>query len=347
MHSGVFFDAAVPVGIILLFLTAGFIGRRIIFRRFTDWAKKTHSKVDDIVIESCRTPFILWCLMAGILVALQVSSLPPRMTEMLAKFVLVMGIVSVSFALADVAARMLREYSGGDGSAVPAATLLQTLIKAAILLTGFLLVLNNLGISITPFITALGVGGLAVALALQETLTNFFSGFYISIARQIKIGDYVRFDSGYEGFVTDIGWRNLKIRSLENNIVMIPNAKASSSIVTNFFLPDKGIAVVIDVSVGYDSDLEKVENVTRETAVRVMKEVNGEENDFAPLVRFQSFGDSGINVKAIMKAKDLQTQFVLKHEFIKSLHAVYKKEGIVIPYPSRSVYVEEWIKGKN
>ena len=115
--------------------------------------------------------------------------------------------------------------------------------------------LNGLGLSITPMLTALGVGGLAVALALQDTLANLFAGVYITIAGQIRVGDYLRLDSGQEGYVADIGWRSTRIRMLPNNLVLVPNAKLSQAIVTNYYLPDRELAVLVEVGVDYGSDL--------------------------------------------------------------------------------------------
>ena len=105
-------------------------------------------------------------------------------------------------------------------------------------------------------LTALGVGGLAVALALQDTLGNLFAGLQIVASKQVRPGDYLLLESGQEGSVTDIAWRYTTLRTQSNNLVVVPNAKLGQSIITNFQLPDQPLSVIIEFGVAYSSDLE-------------------------------------------------------------------------------------------
>ncbi len=167
-------------------------------------------------------------------------------------------------------------------------------IRIVVVMIGLLVVLNGLGLSITPILTALGVGGLAVALALQDTLANLFAGLYLTVAKHIRIGNYIRLSSGEEGYLVDIDWRASRLRQLSNNTVLVPNAKFSQSIVTNYHLPDLELAVVIEASVDYASDLERVERIATEVARDVMQTVPGGVPGFEPFVRYHTFGDPGI-----------------------------------------------------
>ncbi|MFA5199637.1 MAG: mechanosensitive ion channel family protein, partial [Candidatus Omnitrophota bacterium] len=196
-------------------------------------------------------------------------------------------------------------------------------------------------VSITPILATLGVGGLAVALALQDTLTNLFAGFHITVANQIRVGDYIKLETGEEGYVVDINWRSTKIKMLPNNIVLIPNDKLNKAIVTNYYLPDKEMAVLVDLGVHYKSDLEKVEKITCEVAKSIMAEVNGGVTYFEPFIRYHTFGDSSIKFTVILRAKEFVDQYLIKHEFIKRLHKRYNKEGINIPYPIRAINYEQ------
>ena len=96
------------------------------------------------------------------------------------------------------------------------------------------MMLNAVGVSITPIITALGVGGLAMALALQDTLSNLFAGIHILAEHTIRIGDFIRLETGQEGYVEDISWRTTRIRMLPNNMVIVPNSKLAQSVVVNY-----------------------------------------------------------------------------------------------------------------
>jgi small-conductance mechanosensitive channel len=223
---------------------------------------------------------------------------------------------------------------------LPATSLIENVIKVVIYTIGILIILQFLGISITPILTTLGVGGLAVALALQSTLSNFFAGLQILASKQIRPGDYIKLDSGEEGYVVDITWRNIIILTLQNNIIFIPNSKIINSSITNFSMPDKELAVPVNVGISYQSDLKKVEQITKEVAKEVMKEVDGGVPEFEPLIRFHTFGDFSINFTVILRAKEINSRSFLIHEFIKRLHERYKKEGIEIPFPTRTVYLK-------
>src|SRR5437764_1007357 len=139
---------------------------------------------------------------------------------------------------------------------------------------GGLVLLSSLGIAITPILTALGVGGLAVALALQDTLSNLFAGLHLLADKPIRVGDYVRLSAeSVEGHVVDVGWRSTRIRMLQNNIVVVPNKRVAESIITNYDLGETRMAVLIRVRVDYDADAELVERVLVDEATRAVGQV--------------------------------------------------------------------------
>lgn len=326
-----------PLTAFVISFAVGLILRKVIISKLTHLARNTETEIDDIIMHGISRPFIIWCAMLAIYIALSVSKIPAYWVEISGKTLLILGILSVTLVLANITSGLIKSYSGNIGKTLPATSLTQNVARIIIIGIGFLIILNSLGISITPILATLGVGGLAVALALQETLSNLFAGFYVIMARQVKVGDYIKLESGQEGYVTDIDWRITKIRMLPNNVVLVPNAKITQTIITNYHLPDKELAVLIDVGVHYDSDLEKVEKVTCEVAKKVMKEVSGGVEGFDPFIRYNKFGDFSINFTVIMRAKEFVDQYLIKHEFIKRLTERFRKEGIVIPYPIRAI----------
>lgn len=217
---------------------------------------------------------------------------------------------------------------------------LEVLTKIVMVAVGGMLILDNLGISLTPILTTLGIGSLAVAIGLQDTLGNFFAGLYIKADRPIEIGHYVRLQSGGEGYVERIGWRSTRIRMLPDNMVVVPNSKLVQDNITNYYLPDKELAVLVEVGVAYGSDLEKVERVTVEVAREVLKTVPGGVRDFEPLIRYHGLGQSTIDFTAVLRAREFTDGTLLKHEFIKRLHVRYAAAGIVFPFPTRTVYIK-------
>jgi len=217
---------------------------------------------------------------------------------------------------------------------------IEAFAKIIVIAVGGMIVLDNLGISLTPIVTTLGIGSLAVAIGLQDTLGNFFAGLHIKADRPIQIGHYIRLEGGQEGYVEQIGWRSTRIRMLPNNLVVVPNNKLVQSIITNYYLPEKELAVLVQVGVHYDSDLEKVERVTCEVAKEVLKTVPGAVPSFEPFIRYHTFSQSSIDFSVILRAREFTDNFLIKHEFIKKLQARYRKEGIVFPFAIPTVHFQ-------
>ena len=246
-------------------------------------------------------------------------------------------IFSVTWATASVIAGMIDIRSNYDDSEAASSSILGNIIRVIVYCLGIILILHNFGIAIAPMVTALGVGGLAVALALQSTLSNLFAGLQIIASGKINIGDFVQLENGQKGFIRDITWRNTAIETNQNNFVIVPNSKMADSIIENFFLVNKEITFHILAGVGYESDLDKVEKVSIEVAKEILEKYTGGVKDFQPFVRLYNFGDSSIDLKIFLHVKEYADQFLITSEFIKALQKRYRAEGINIPFPIRTV----------
>jgi small-conductance mechanosensitive channel len=282
-----------------------------------------------------------WALLTGAWLCAGYWPLTPEARLLVGRSVFVLGALSVTLALAALASHLVDTYGSVLTPALPVSSLTRNVAWGAITVIGLLVILNGLGLSITPMLTALGVGGLAVALALQEPLANFFAGVFITLAGQIRVGDYVKLDSGQEGYVADFSWRSTRLRMLANNLVVVPNAKLAQAIVVNHHLPSQDLAVLLDVGVDYASNLKHVERVVVEVGREVMGQVPGGVPDFVPFIRYHTFGDSSINFTVILRAREFVDQYLVKHEFIVRLHARFDQEGIVIPFPIRTIVARE------
>ena len=341
MDQKLFLEILIPATILVASVILGLIVRKIVFLRLISLSKKTKTKVDDIIIESIRGPILIWFLILGVYIAMQSVVVPVAAANIINKVLLVLAIFSVTYCLANITVKFVGVYSSKVNTTLPVTSLTRNISRIIIFGVGILVILHSLGISITPILATLGVGGLAVALALQDTLSNLFSGFYVIVSRQVKVGDYIKLDSGEEGYVTDITWRTTKIRMLPNNEVLVPNEKITKVIVTNYYLPNKEMAVLVNIGVHYNSDLEFVEKVICEVAKQVMVSVPGGVPDFVPFIRYGAFGDFSINLTVILRAKEFVDQYLIKHEFIKRLHKRFAKEGIIIPYPIRAINYDQ------
>ena len=330
----------IPLALIVGGFLAGLIFELSILSRLRKIIPRTKWEGGGVIISSLRGLITIWFVMLGVYLAIPYIKIAPHIVLAIQKILTVAIILSATVAIARIVAGLAKLYSIKTESVLLSTSIFANLTKSAILLIGILIILQSLGIPITPILTALGVGGLAVAISLQDTLSNFFSGLHIIASKQIRIGDYIKLDVGEEGYVMDISWRNTTIKTLPNNIVVVPNSKLASAIVTNCYLPQKEVAVLVQVGVSYDSDLEKVQKVTIEAAKEVMKEVPGGVPEFEPFIRYHTFADFSINFTVILRAKEVVDQYLIKHEFMKKLHDRYRKEGIVIPFPTRTVYME-------
>lgn len=335
----------VPIAILSIGLFVGIIFERIFFKKLRQFVAKTPFPGNELVLRALYRMPSLWFLLAGLYGALLTSPLEPSVVKIFQKILLAIFLYTVTLVLSRIAAGLTTIYSRRTEGL--SASLLSNLARISVITIGVLMILQSMGISITPILATLGIGGLAVALAFQDTLANLFSGLYLIISGQVRTGDYVKLESGEEGYVNDITWRNTTIRELPNNLIVVPNTKLGSSIFKNYHLPAQEIVMQVPVGISYDSDLEKVERVTLDVAKEVMQNVSGGIPEFQPFVGYQEFKEFEIGLVVFLRVREFFDQRLVKHEFIKRLHKRYREEGIVIPYPSRDVYVkQDWRQEK-
>ncbi len=329
-----------PALIFFITLVLGFVVRRILFGTLARWAKKTSGKFDDIVVQALRGPFMIWVIMLALHLAAQLSVLPNRISDLIAKILLFLMITSLTFVGARLASETVKNYGAKVQGTLPVTSLTQNMAQVAVIIVGILILLSSLGMSITPLLTALGVGGLAVALGLQDTLANFFAGFYVSLAGYVRPGDYIKLDSGQEGYVSDIGWRSTTIRALANNLVIIPNSKLAQAIVTNYHLPEKQIGFSIPVSVSLESDPDRIEAILLDEVRKGAGEIKGLLLEPPPSVRFiPGFGSSSLDFSLSCQVAEFVDQFSVQHELRKRILKRFRLENIAIPLPARAVYI--------
>ena len=330
-----------PSIVFVVAFAAGYIARALFLRALRVWANRTGSRAGRILLESLRGPTLLWALILALHVAIQSSELPDVITKKWAPDVLiVLWGLSFTLMLMRASGDIVRHYGSQIPGALPVTTLTQTLAQLAVLILGILLILGALNVQITPILTALGVGGLAVALALQDTLSNLFAGFYVAVARQISMGDYVKLNTGEEGYVTDITWRSTTFRALANNLIIVPNSKLAQAIVTNYSLPQKQMGTSVQVSVSYAADPDQVERVLLEIAQRASHEVPGMLADPAPSITFDpGFADFALVFSVNFTVAEFSQQFGVRQELRRRILRRFRQEGIDIPFPTRTVHL--------
>lgn len=332
------FVASFAIAQIIIWLTGG-------LKQLT---KKTKTNLDDEIIHALARPIRVIFFFAGLFGGSYYlfPDFAIKSVGFLRMFALVMILVG-AYVLARVVRAFFTWYAQDVARKANQKVddtlfkFLRKFVGAVLYAIAIMILLDQVGVEIGPLLAGLGIAGLAVALALQDTLSNVFSAVYIAADRPLKIGDWIELDSGEKGYVEDIGWRSSRIRTWDNNLVVIPNSKLANTIFTNYESPEKEMSVLVPVGVAYNSDLEKVENVSLDVAKHILQTVEGGIPDFEPVVRFHTYGDSSINFNVILRVKDRVSQFLVKHEFVKALKKRFDKEGIEIPFPQRDVWMKQ------
>ena len=326
----------IPALILSLSLLMGFIINYLLRRYIARHTDLAPDSALGVLLHAVRGLPRLWCFAIGVYWTIHTVGLIEPVERLLAYILFTILVFSITRVIVRTLERIIALRTAEARSAAAATSLLTNLVAITIYAAGAIIILGYYGISIAPLITALGVGGMAVALGLQESLANLFAGLHLILSKQVRVGDYIRLDSDNEGRVTDITWRYTTILTSANNTVVVPNAKLSSAILTNYDMPEPQIAVIIPVGVSYDSDLEKVETVTVAVAADVMERLEGSMVK-TPAVFFHTFGDSSIDFNVVLYARRFTDRTQLKHEFIKALTQRYREEGIDIPFPVRTI----------
>ncbi len=331
----------IPTSILITAIILGFLLQKYILMKLIAHSKKTDIKFDDLIFNSLKGVIILFFFALGLYIVGANFTISKKLIKIINQSAVSITIFSFTLFTANFLGGFIQIYTNAFSKTFFPTSIFINIVKIIVIFIGILIILQNIGVSIAPLLTAFGVSGLAVALALQDTLSNFFAGINILLAGQLHIGDYIRLESGEEGYIEDMTWRNTTIKKLPENLIVIPNSKLANSLIVNYSLPVKELNVIIEVGVSYSSKLEKVERVTIEVAKEIMQTVPGGIPDFEPFIRYFKFDNSSINFRVIMRAKTFVDRFLVSHEFVKRLHKRYNKEKIEIPFPITTVYLNK------
>jgi len=313
-------------------LVLGIIILRLVFSKLLEIiARKSNISYSLLQQIFSGIPTLLGILI-GLYAVMEILTIPPRPLLFLQSLSHSIVILALTLMVAHLGSGYLKHKLGKTSQNFASTSILATTIDLIVYAIGTLVLLESFGVAISPLITALGVGGLATALALQDTFANLFSGINILISKQIKMGDFVKLSTGDEGHVVDMNWRNTTIKTLTENMVVVPNQKIATSIITNYALPFAESSISIPMGVCYGSNLNQVEKVTAAVAKEILQETEGGVKSFEPFIRYGSFVESGINFNVILRVKTVTDQNFIRHEFIKRIYERYQQEGIIIGF---------------
>lgn len=311
----------------------GWIIRKWVFPFLFRLIIRRQANNDNLILKSFKKWIIVLIVALGAYIGINRIPLTPKYHQWIDQSFVIFYIICATLMLSEIITGMIRIKTHESDSAIPSSSIISKIANAIIYGLGLVLILQSVGISVAPILTAMGVGGLAVALALQDTLSNLFAGLQILAAGKINQNDFIRLDNGQEGFVQDISWRITTIKNAANQIIIVPNAKLSNMIATNMLLEKKIFTMSIDISIDKANDLKKVELITKEVVLETLNEVKGGILPEEPAVRFIRFGNNSIDLKASLQVQEHIQLAEATHIFIMKIHERFMKEGIQLATP--------------
>ena len=325
-----------PVLIILGSFLLGLIFETRILSSLLKKASKYPQRIDSIIITSFRGVIILWSILLGFYLSLSLPNLPvyPTLIIIIKKGLAAAFLGSLTLVVARLSVSLLRVYTTGDDGSSPLTSLFEFLTKILIFSVGILIILQSIGIAITPLLTAFGVGGVSIGLALQTTLSNLMSGINIITSKKVRPGDYIRLKTGESGYVRDVELKYTILQEITDNFLVIPNSQLLAGSFSNYNLPDKSLLIPVEININYDSDLEQVEAITLAAANEILSQRNKNNNTVNKsndcLIRYNKFDYYGINLMVFLRVQEeeLFEHLTIKHEFLKKVHNSYKEVGI-------------------
>lgn len=308
----------------------------------------TKTTLDDFLFDAVRGPFKLTAFLAGLFLAFKYSSMTLGLFgKTLDELFFLALLFAVAYTLAKVIDALFfwhateSEQKRISKDVFPLA---RKVLKLVVYLLAVLIILSEFGVEIGPLLAGLGIAGLAVALALQDTLSNFFGGVSILSDKPFKVGDYIALDnesSEIQGTVVEVGWRTTRIKTPRNSIVVISNADLAKRVIHNLSYPGKTNRIVtIDFSVPYDADVEKV-RASVKAAFDPMKKNPSVDDSFQPVLRLAGFGNSALDFKFSFQTKTFDDSFPAASQFREALLERFRKDGVEFALPVRSLYVRE------
>jgi len=305
-------------------------------------ARRTATKVDDIVLRILRRPVFVLVLLYGAVSSLEILGLPAAWQRVLLSvygFAIILLFTWVAYRIfRDVLVHYGKQASKRtkrdiDDRLIPA---LEKVGAVVIVLAGIVLAVQSLGYDVTLFLAGFGVAGLVIAFAAQDTLSNFFAAMHLMLDRPFRVGDLIEIEDGVICRVEDIGLRSTKLYwGKSHDIIIMPNKELANRKIINYVRPDRRFITNVKVGVSYASDLNKVRGLMTEVARSQASVLKGP--GFEPIWRIVDFSDSAIVVMIIVWVDDVDHLWQLASDLRESIKKRFDEEGIEIPFPQRVV----------
>lgn len=328
------------IAILVLTLVIAFILKIFLKVVLKPLVKKTTTKIDDIIVKSLSSLIFYVVLLVAIKVGLQHFELRTTVLQSIVDTLLVL-IVTIFLLriISHLSQLWMKEWkfktkTSADERLIP---FLQKILKAVVIILAVIFAFNAWSINISPLLATAGIAGLAIGLAVKDSLSNILGGLQLVLDRTFKVGDKVELESGEMGVILDIGLRSTKLKTYDNEVVYIPNGYLANAKIKNFTHPDVSIRVNVEFGIAYGSDTEKVRQVVL-NAVKIIDTVIEEPE---PVVQFLKMSDFSLDFIARAWVKEYTEAYSTKIKMTDEIYNALNRAGISIPFPTRTVYTKE------
>lgn len=332
IHSLIIFLAFLILSQVIVFVSQKFILKL---------TKKTKTQIDDLIVSKTNKPISFILILVGLRLAIIPHSISPIIHDLIRNGISTLIAIIVTYIFIVVFDIIINNWGQKFASKTKSkiddelVVLFQRFSRITISIIGVIFILDIWGIKVGPLLASLGIAGIAVAFALQNTLGNIFGGISLIIDRSLTVDDYIKLEDGTEGFVTDIGLRSTKIKSRDGDLVILPNGKLADSKIYNYHKPSPITRVVVGFGVKYGTDVGKVKKI-------VLSEIEGIHyilKEPAPVVIFDELGDFALKFKAFFWVSSIHEKIDAKEAVVTAIYNALNKNKVVIPFPTKTIYL--------
>ncbi len=329
----------------LAIIVGGFFVAKLIYLIFTKvfgkLAAKTESELDDLIVDKFRAPFMFAAILASIWYAIQRLNITEHVETSVGKIYTVLVVINFTWAFSRlfsaILQNVLNKFSQKNDAKMNnnMVDILQRSVTYVVWALGILVAMHNVGIEIGTLIAGLGIGGVAVALAAQDTIKNLFGGFMLFFDRPFNLGDRIMF-SGIDGYVMNIGLRSLRIRQLDGRIVTIPNSQVVDNAIINVN-SEPSTKIVLNLGLTYDTTPEKMElamNLLR----NLPKSISEIEEETT--VSFMTYGDFSMQIMFAYYIKKTGNYFGTQSDVNMEILRQFNANGLEFAFPTQTIYAK-------
>lgn len=325
--------------ILVVSLFVAFIVKFILFQVLKPLAKKTKTKVDDLIIASVSAILFYIIIALGFKIGFETFEFETGIyNSLIETFLIFLVAVALIRIIHNLSKHWIEDWakkteSTADDRLIP---LVEKILKAVVIILGFIFVFDAWDIDISPLLATVGIAGIAIGLAVRDSLANILGGLQLVLDKTFKVGDKVQIESGEMGVILDIGLRSTKLKTYDNEVIYIPNGQLANARIKNFTVPDLSIRVNVEFGVVYGSNSEKV----RQVVLEALRKTDGVLEEPEPVVQFLKMSDFSLDFIARVWVKEYTEAYGMKVRATDVIYNALNQAGIGIPFPTRTVYTK-------